>query len=41
LTSVPRRSPGCGRALVHRSGLRADILEDGEISVGDRNAAIR
>jgi MOSC domain-containing protein YiiM len=24
------------RALVHRGGLRADILEDGEIHVGDR-----
>ena len=24
------------RALVHRGGLRADILEDGEIRVGDR-----
>jgi hypothetical protein len=24
------------RELVHRGGLRADILEDGEISVGDQ-----
>jgi MOSC domain-containing protein YiiM len=23
------------RALVHRGGLRADILEDGEIKLGD------
>jgi MOSC domain-containing protein YiiM len=23
------------RALVHRGGLRADIVEDGEITVGD------
>jgi MOSC domain-containing protein YiiM len=23
------------RALVHRGGLRADILEDGQIAVGD------
>jgi hypothetical protein len=24
------------RALVHRGGLRADILEPGEIKIGDR-----
>jgi MOSC domain-containing protein YiiM len=28
------------RALVHRGGLRADILEDGELNVGDRIAAV-
>lgn len=28
------------RALVHRGGLRADILEDGEIRVGDRVAVL-
>jgi hypothetical protein len=28
------------RALVHRGGLRADILEDGEIAVGDAVSAI-
>jgi MOSC domain-containing protein YiiM len=27
--------PGTLRALIHRGGLRADILSDGEISVGD------
>jgi MOSC domain-containing protein YiiM len=27
--------PGLIRPLVHRAGLRADILRDGEISVGD------
>ncbi|MDX6594593.1 MAG: hypothetical protein QOJ13_3789 [Gaiellales bacterium] len=27
--------PGLIKALVHRGGLRADILTDGEIAVGD------
>jgi hypothetical protein len=27
------------RALVHRGGLRADILDDGEIHIGDRISA--
>jgi hypothetical protein len=30
--------PGLLRPLVHRAGLRADILRDGEISLGDRVA---
>ena len=29
------------RSLVHRGGLRADILTDGEIQVGDRVGALR
>ena len=29
------------RELVHRGGLRADILEDGLIRVGDAVAAVR
>lgn len=32
--------PGVLRGLVHRGGLRADILEDGDISVGDAVGAI-
>ena len=31
--------PGVLRGLVHRGGLRAAILEDGEIAVGDPVAA--
>jgi MOSC domain-containing protein YiiM len=31
--------PGTLRALIHRGGLRADILSDGEIRVGDEIAA--
>jgi hypothetical protein len=27
--------PGTPRALIHKGGLRADILSDGEIQVGD------
>ena len=30
--------PGAIKALVHRAGLNADILNDGEIRVGDRVA---
>jgi MOSC domain-containing protein YiiM len=30
--------PGLLRPLVHRGGLRADILEDGRIAIGDRVA---
>jgi MOSC domain-containing protein YiiM len=33
-------SPGVLRGLVHRGGLRADILEDGEISRGDEVRAL-
>ena len=33
LQRLPR--PGIRRALVHRGGLRADVLADGEIAVGD------
>ena len=29
------------RQLVHRGGLRADILADGEIAVGDEVRAVR
>jgi len=32
--------PGVLRGLVHRAGLNADILDDGEIAVGDPVAAI-
>jgi MOSC domain-containing protein YiiM len=32
--------PGVLRGLVHRGGLRADLLTDGEISVGDEVAAL-
>ena len=28
------------RALVHRGGLRADILRDGEIAIGDEIRAV-
>jgi hypothetical protein len=31
--------PGTLRALIHKGGLRADVLSDGEISVGDEIAA--
>jgi MOSC domain-containing protein YiiM len=31
-----KTQPGVLRALVHRAGLRADIIEGGEIAVGDR-----
>ena len=31
--------PGLIRPLIHRAGLRADILRDGEIRLGDRIAA--
>jgi MOSC domain-containing protein YiiM len=31
--------PGVIRGLVHRGGLRADIVSDGEIAVGDEVAA--
>jgi MOSC domain-containing protein YiiM len=31
--------PGTLRALVHRGGLRADVLGDGEIAVGDEVSA--
>ncbi len=31
--------PGTLRALIHKGGLRADVLTDGEIRVGDRIAA--
>ena len=33
-------SPGMLRALVHRGGLRADILEGGEIEVGAAVSAV-
>ena len=32
--------PGVRRALVHRAGLRAEILEGGTISVGDAVEAV-
>lgn len=32
--------PGVLRGLVHRGGLRADVLSDGEIRVGDRIEAL-
>jgi MOSC domain-containing protein YiiM len=32
--------PGVLRGLVHRGGLRADVLSDGEIRVGDRVEAL-
>lgn len=32
--------PGVMRPLVHRAGLRADILTDGSISLGDTVAAL-
>jgi MOSC domain-containing protein YiiM len=32
--------PGVLRSLVHRGGLRADVLSDGEIRVGDRVEAL-
>ena len=32
--------PGVLRGLVHRGGLRADVLSDGEIQVGDRVEAL-
>jgi hypothetical protein len=32
--------PGVIKAFVHRSGLNADILTDGEISVGDSVAIL-
>jgi MOSC domain-containing protein YiiM len=32
--------PGTLRALIHRGGLRADVLTDGEIRVGDVVAAL-
>jgi MOSC domain-containing protein YiiM len=31
--------PGTLRALIHKAGLRADVLSDGEIAVGDEIAA--
>ena len=31
--------PGSLRALIHKGGLRADVLSDGAIRVGDRIAA--
>ena len=33
--------PGTLRALIHKGGLRADVLSDGEIRVGDPIAAGR
>ncbi|HEX5618112.1 MAG TPA: MOSC domain-containing protein [Solirubrobacteraceae bacterium] len=33
--------PGTLRALIHKGGLRADVLSDGEIHVGDEIAPIR
>jgi MOSC domain-containing protein YiiM len=30
--------PGTLRALIHKGGLRADVLNDGEIRVGDEIA---
>ena len=32
--------PGAIKALIHRAGLNADILSDGEISVGDAVALV-
>jgi MOSC domain-containing protein YiiM len=32
--------PGVLRGLVHRGGLRADVLSDGEIRLGDRVEAL-
>jgi MOSC domain-containing protein YiiM len=32
--------PGVIKAFVHRAGLNADILSDGEISVGDPVAIV-
>jgi MOSC domain-containing protein YiiM len=32
--------PGMVKAFVHRAGLNADILTDGEISVGDAVAIV-
>ncbi|MBA3471689.1 MAG: MOSC domain-containing protein [Rubrobacter sp.] len=32
--------PGVLRGLVHRGGLRADVLSDGEVRVGDRIEAL-
>jgi MOSC domain-containing protein YiiM len=32
--------PGVIKGLVHRGGLNADILSDGEIAVGDEVAAV-
>ena len=32
--------PGTLRALIHKGGLRADVLSDGEIRVGDRIASV-
>ena len=32
--------PGVMKALVHRGGLNADILSDGEITVGDPVVAV-
>jgi len=33
---LERLSPGTLRPLVHRAGLRADLLGDGTIRLGDR-----
>jgi MOSC domain-containing protein YiiM len=31
--------PGTLRALIHKGGVRADVLSDGQISVGDEVTA--
>ena len=36
---LERLTPGTLRALIHKGGLRADILSDGEIRVGDEISA--
>jgi MOSC domain-containing protein YiiM len=36
---LERLTPGTLRPLIHRGGLRADVLSDGEIRVGDAIAA--
>jgi hypothetical protein len=33
---LERLTPGTLRPLIHRGGLRADLLSDGEIRVGDQ-----
>ena len=36
LTGIGGTRPGIVAGLVHRGGLRADVLGDGEIRLGDR-----